>query len=107
MDLLNQFKKFKENKNLIFSIDIKGAFNIKNLFPGKAVLIFIMPPSLDILKKRLRARRSDKAHICAKRLGVAIKEIEAARRYDYIVVNKDLKKSTKELVSIILTANKK
>ncbi len=99
-------KKFVEqalqqNKNIIFSIDIKGAFNIKKLFPNNTVLIFILPPSLEILAKRLKSRRSEEATDFNKRLKIAREEIRQAEKYDYTVVNTDLKTTVAELASIV------
>lgn len=72
---------------LIFDIDIQGAYSIKKAFPDEALLIFLTPPSLDILENRLRGRRTETDEQIRNRLSRAKMEISAADDFDYIVVN--------------------
>lgn len=93
-------KNLKEGKNLLLSIDIKGAMNIRKKFPD-SVLIFIKPPSLKQLKARLKSRNTDKSADIEKRLKVAKKELDFVQKYDYVVVNKRLRDAVNKVVSII------
>ncbi|MDP3790463.1 MAG: guanylate kinase [Candidatus Omnitrophota bacterium] len=99
-------KKFVENllakgKNVLLSIDVKGAARISALYPGKSVLIFIMPPTLGVLKKRLESRMTDPAHSISNRLKIAKHEIKYKGRYDYVVVNDRLDTACRKLKNII------
>ena len=99
-------KKFVEKlinngRNVLLSIDVKGAMNVRKLYPEESVLIFIMPPTIDVLKKRLESRSADTAHAILNRLNIAKKEIAYKNRYDYIVVNDRLDAAYKKLKDII------
>jgi len=93
-------KTLKKGKSLLLSIDVKGAMKVKKIFP-ESTLIFIKPPSIKELSRRLKSRNTD-AHTAVKnRLNIAKKEVKFAPRYNYIVVNKKLEKAVNEVVSII------
>lgn len=94
----------KDGKNILLDIDTQGALNVKKNFPG-AVLIFILPPSLNELRKRLKKRGTDNEKTIEKRLKMAKKEIKNALHYDYIVINDVLEVAFEKLKSII-TAEK-
>ncbi len=72
---------------LIFDIDVKGAYSIKEAFPNESLLIFLTPPSLQILKSRLHARATETDEQIKNRLSRAKMEIESAKDFDYIIVN--------------------
>jgi guanylate kinase len=91
-------------KVLLLILDVQGGLAIKRRYP-ESVLIFILPPSLSELKKRLVNRRTDSPEVIKKRLHTALKEIGFCKRYDYLVVNKDLKE-TIELIEKIVVAEK-
>lgn len=93
-------KEIKKGKNLLLNIDVKGAVCLKKKFPG-AVLIFIKPPSLKELSRRLNNRNSDKGIEIATRLKVAKKELMYTLKYDYVVVNENLETAVAEVVAII------
>lgn len=84
----------------VLAIDVKGAMKVKKKHHG-AVTIFVLPPSLDDLRRRLFKRSTDNAAMIGRRLAVAKRELEYAKRYDYRVVNDSLKRAGRELVSII------
>lgn len=86
--------------SLILEIDVQGAFQVKERFP-EAVLIFIMPPSLEVLAERLRARGTETEESLTLRLANASHEMELADRYDDVVVNDDLDDATAELLQVI------
>jgi guanylate kinase len=90
----------KEGKNLLLVLDTQGALRVKELFP-EAVLIFILPPSLKELERRLRKRGADGEEVIACRLKEAEREMEKAELYDFVVVNDDLEGAFKELREIV------
>lgn len=93
-------EKLKRGKNLLLSLDVKGAMNVKKIFP-QATLIFIKPPSIAELARRLKSRNTDADTEIGNRLKIARKELKFAPRYNYIVVNKRLEDAVNEVVSII------
>lgn len=91
-----------EGSDMIIEIDVNGARQIREKLSG-TVSIFIMPPSLEILKNRLSARGTETAEAVEKRVGEALREIADAVNYDYIVVNDVLEDAVAQVVSIIKT----
>lgn len=91
----------KTGKSVIMAIDVQGAMAVRRKHPA-AVLVFVLPPSLEALRERLAGRREDERS-AAKRLANSKGELAAAKDYDYIVVNDDLDKAV-EQISAILTA---
>lgn len=87
--------------DIILDIDTQGAKQIKARY-SKAVFIFIMPPSLDILEERLRNRRSDDETEIKRRMQRAREEIRDYRMYDYIIVNRDFDHALSDLRSVII-----
>lgn len=96
-------QQLKKNRHAILCLDLNGALKIRNFYPQNTVTIFIMPPSLEALRHRIEGRcsRTNREEI-SQRLKLAKEELLAARRYDYCVVNKDLRHAVKELKDIIL-----
>ena len=88
-------------RNLIMDVDVKGALNIKKYFGDKALAIFVMPPSVEELEKRLRSRCTDSEDSICRRLEKAEYELGFAPRFDKIVVNDILDKATDETASLI------
>lgn len=86
--------------NVILEIDIKGALEVKKNLPD-AKMIFILPPSLKELKRRLTGRKSDSEEQISKRLSLAKPEIEQYTKFDYHVVNDDLQQTTKTIHNIM------
>jgi len=87
-------------QDIIVEIDVNGAAQIRKKIPD-AISIFIMPPSLEILKARLSGRGTETADIVEKRLNAALDEIKRAVEYDYIVVNDVLDEAVSDIASII------
>ncbi len=85
---------------MIIEVDVNGAASIREKLP-EAVSVFIMPPSFEVLKKRLSGRGTEAPEVIEKRLNEALGEISRASEYDYIVVNDDLTEAVNDLVSII------
>lgn len=91
----------KKGCDIILDIDTQGAKQMKQIFKD-AVYIFVLPPSIRILKKRLKSRMSESAQEIKKRLEKAKEEIVNYKDYDYVVINDDFKKAVRELESIII-----
>ena len=93
-------KVCRQGKNILLILDVQGAMQVKEKIPD-AVLIFLLPPSWEDLKKRLRKRHADKSQEIEQRLKIARKEIAYLKRYDYAVVNDQIGKATAGLKSIL------
>ena len=91
----------KDEKIVIFDIDVQGVDLIKNK-GYDIVTIFVLPPSHEILKHRLQSRGTDSLDIINQRLENAKKEIECLENYDYLVINDDLNKAVKIVNSILI-----
>lgn len=94
-------KKLAQGKDVILDIEIQGARNVKKLLP-EAVLIYILPPSIEELRHRLIGRNTEDEETVNKRLNTAYKELrEAPELYNYFVENDTVEKSTAKIISII------
>ena len=91
-------------KNVILEIEVDGAGHVKKTCP-EAILIFIMPPSINILRMRLVDRNTEDAETIEKRLAIAKTEFKKAYDYDYIIVNDVIEKAVNSLKAIV-KANK-
>lgn len=87
-------------KDYIIEVDVNGAAQIREKMP-EVISIFIMPPSLAELKRRLSGRGTETEEVINERLSKALDEIKRAPEYDYIVVNDDLATATDDMFSII------
>lgn len=88
--------------DVLMDVDIQGGRNIKNRFPN-SVLIFLLPPSLETLERRLRERGTDKEPVIKARMESAADDIKNCVWYDYIIVNDKLEKAIDETQSIIVS----
>ena len=86
---------------IVFDVDVKGGCNIKQHYGDKALSIFIMPPSVDELRRRLESRATDAPEVIDQRIARAEFEIGFADKFDKVVVNDDLDKAKKEVLGII------
>lgn len=93
--------KMEQGIDVLLEIDVQGALQIKKKF-GDAVSIFILPPSMNILRARLQGRGSDSQEEIVRRLQKVKEEVWCFREYDYIVRNDDLTQSLRELQSIFV-----
>lgn len=91
----------EEGMDVVLEIDIQGAMNIRKAYP-KGVLIFILPPSMAELRKRITGRGSETKGDIELRLGEALKEIAYIDKYDYCVVNGDLDEAVSRVKAIII-----
>ena len=94
-------ERLNDGKDIILDIDIQGAKNIKEK-TDDCLLVFILPPSIETLEKRLRSRATDNDDSIEKRIGEATNELTNCKWYDYLIINDDLEKATKELESIFI-----
>lgn len=93
-------EKLKNGQDVILVIEIQGALKIKELIP-EAIFIFILPPSMQELKRRLISRNTEDKDKIVKRFTTAYREINEVTKYNYVVVNDDLKTSTHKVNSIL------
>lgn len=87
--------------DVMFDIDVKGALNIKKIYGKRAVAIFIQPPSVEELSRRLHGRGTETEELIQKRLAKAEYEMSFAEQFDYIVVNDDLQKAVDTIENIL------
>lgn len=87
-------------RDILLDIDVKGARQILRRFP-RSVTIFIMPPSMEALRRRLLQRNSDDPESVERRLQVAAEEMAARHAYRHVIVNDDLEQATAELTELI------
>jgi guanylate kinase len=99
-------EKLERGKDVIMDLDFQGGLNVKKKSPD-AVLIFLLPPSLEVLEKRLRTRNTDQEKEIQVRLKNASEEIEYATRYDYILINENLDQTIQEVKGIIKSERSK
>lgn len=97
--LIRQWRE--QGIDALLDIDAQGAAQIRNQEP-EAVSIFILPPTLEHLRRRLEARRADSADEIARRLRKAKDEIKRYRDYTYVVINDDFKSAVHQLEAIVL-----
>ena len=87
--------------DVLLEIDVQGALKVKEIMP-EAVLIFVAPPSVEVLTQRLTGRGTESSSSLEVRLSNALKEIALKDKYDYVIVNDDLDSACEELRKIIL-----
>ena len=98
-------QQISRGENVVFDVDVKGGCNIKQCYGGRAMSIFVQPPSIEELRRRLNSRGTDTPEVIEQRLAKADYELSFARKFDHIVVNDDLetaKQKTYELLSTFL-----
>ena len=93
-------EKLEQGHDVILEIDVQGAMQVKDNFSG-GVFIFILPPSLKELRRRLIGRRTDTMEVIEKRLAKSLDEIREIHSYDYFVVNDDLDIAVAEVEAIV------
>lgn len=87
--------------SMLFDIDVKGAISIRKAFPRESVLIFIAPPSLDVLRERLVKRQTEDEETLKRRLERVEMELAMQREFDYVVVNDDLQRAIEDVETIL------
>lgn len=92
---------WSEGKHVIFDIDVVGGLNIKNQYPDQTLAIFVNPPSVDELERRLKFRQTESDEKIAMRLEKAEREIARAPEFDVILENHDLETAKNEAVQLV------
>lgn len=88
-------------KDVIFDVDVKGGINIKKLYGDKALSVFVMPPSIEELERRLRKRDTNEEDDIAERVAKAEYEMTFAEQFDIILINDELKVAEQEALSLV------
>ncbi len=90
---------WSQQKHIVFDVDVVGGLNIKKKYGEKALAVFVMPPSLEVLEERLRGRGTDDENSLAKRLKKAKYELSFAPQFDVQIKNQNLDDAVKETFS--------
>jgi guanylate kinase len=93
---------WSEQKTPILDIDVQGAMRVKELYGEKAISIFILPPSLEVLKDRLQKRGTDNEVQIKTRIEKAAEEIAFSKNFDHIVLNDDLNKASEQVKMLVI-----
>ena len=94
-------RQASEGQNVVFDVDVKGGCNIKQHYGDRALSVFIQPPSVEELRRRLEARGTDAPEVIDQRIARAEYELGFASQFDRIVVNDNLDKAKSEAYDII------
>ena len=89
-------KQLAAGQNVIFDVDVVGGCNIKKFYGDRALSVFIQPPSLEELRKRLTGRGTDAPEVIESRLAKATFELSYAEKFDVVIVNDNLEKAQEE-----------
>lgn len=92
---------WRNEKHIIFDMDVVGGLNLKKQFGDKALAVFVMPPSIEHLEKRLRTRETETPESIARRMGKAEQELKSADKFDIIIHNDNLEKALEEAENIV------
>jgi guanylate kinase len=93
--------KLEKGENVILDVDVAGGLNIKKQYGDDALLIFIQPPSIEELQRRLEKRGTDSPEVIKDRISKAAYELNLASRYDEVIVNDDLENAKKKTIQTI------
>lgn len=94
-------KQLENGQNVVLDVDVKGGCNIKKYYGNRALSIFIQPPSIEELRKRLNGRGTDSPEVIEDRLAKAEFELGFADKFDTVIVNDNLKKAQQEALQIL------
>ena len=97
-------EQLKIGKNVILEIEVQGALQVKKFFP-ECVLVFLVAPNIDELRKRLVNRGTESNEVIQKRIDRAIQEMDFIPQYDYVIVNNSVEEAEKE-IEVIVKAEK-
>ncbi len=92
---------FAEGYHVLFDVDVKGGMNLKKYFGNQALSVFVAPPSLNELKKRLENRHTETPESIQKRLARAKEELTFIDKFDEVVINDDIEKAKKEIYQTV------
>ena len=100
--LKQQVERQREaGQNVVFDVDVKGGVNIKKYYGDEAISLFIQPPSVEELRRRLEHRATDSPEAIAERLAKAEYEMTFARQFDRVIVNDDLEQAKQETLAVV------
>lgn len=94
-------KQLAAGQNVIFDVDVVGGCNIKKFYGDRALSVFIQPPSVEELRKRLNGRGTDSPEVIESRIAKAKFELGYADKFDTVIVNDDLEKAKAEALQVI------
>ena len=94
-------RQLEAGQNVVFDVDVKGGINIKKFYGERAMSLFIMPPSVEELRRRLEGRGTDTPEAIENRLAKAEYEMTFAQQFDHIVVNDDLAVAEAETLQLV------
>ena len=94
-------KKLSEGVDVVLEIDIQGALKVKEAYP-EGIFIFILPPSMSILRKRLTGRGTDSMETIDMRLAQTFEELSYIEEYDYVVVNGELDEAVNRVKAVVI-----
>lgn len=94
----------EQGEDVLFDIDYQGGRQIRARFPD-AILIFVLPPSIEILEQRLRQRATDSDEVIGRRLAKAREEMEHYSEYDFVILNDNLTRSKEEMSAVYVAAH--
>ena len=92
---------WEAGKTVIFDVDVVGGLNIKNQYPENCLSIFIIPPSIEVLRERLAGRGSESEESLQKRITKAAAEIARNQEFDKVVLNDDFQLACEEVKQLI------
>lgn len=95
-------KAIEQGQKVLLDLDWQGRKSLVDLFPKQTVSIFIVPPSLEELERRLRARVSDSEEVIALRMKEAEAQMAHSKEYDHVVINDDLERAVEAVEGIII-----
>lgn len=95
--------QLEAGQNVVFDIDVMGGCNLKKFYGGRALSVFVQPPGIEELRKRLTSRGTDAPEVIEDRIAKAESELEYARNFDVVVINDDLEKAKAETLQVIRT----
>jgi len=93
---------WSKGNHVLFDVDVKGGVNIKKQFGDQAISVFIQPPSIEELRKRLEGRATDSAEEIEKRVAKAEEELTYASQFDHVILNDNLETAKAEAEKILL-----
>lgn len=93
-------QSIKSGYDVILEIEVQGAANIKNMFPD-CVSVFILPPSYEVLKKRIEGRGTESVETIEKRLNKAKDEVAFVNKFDYVIINDEIENTANDLNNIL------